>query len=46
MLDEEGNEVEAPPRLVGADKRLDGAIKVGNKVGLDHAFVINKPLDE
>ena len=46
MQDEEGNEVEAPPRLVGADRRLDGAIEVGGKVGLDHAFVLNKPLDE
>ena len=46
MLDEEGKEVEKPPRLVGSDERLKGAIKVGEKIGLDHAFVINKPLED
>ena len=40
--DEEGNEIWSRPRLVGEGKRLEGAIKVLDKVGLDHAFVIDR----
>ena len=34
-----------PLRLVGDDERLSGGLKVGDKIGLDHTFVINKPLE-